>query len=106
MTDRRGDPTDHARTTRPRVGEAMKDGRSLGGYALIGVAVLALVICLGAAARGVMGWAIGAGAVALLTVAVGALWVYAERRRVARIAREYAIDPEPPGARTARTRAR
>jgi thiol:disulfide interchange protein len=99
MTDRRDDPTDHARTTLPRAGEAMKDSRSLGGYALLGVAILALVICIGAVARGVMDWATGAVAVALVTAAVGAVWVYAERRRVARVARENAIDPEPPGAR-------
>jgi cobalamin synthase len=100
MTDRRADPTDHARTTRPRVGEAMKDSRSFGGYALLGLAVLALVICLFTAARGVMDWAIAAGAVALVSAAVGSVWVYAERRRVARIAHQNAIDPEPPGART------
>ena len=99
MSDRRADPTDHARTTRPRVGEAMKDSRSLGGYALLGVAILALVICIGAAARGVMDWAIGAGAVALVTAAIGSVWVYAERKRVARVARQNAIDPEPPGMR-------
>jgi hypothetical protein len=77
----------------------MKDGRSLGGYALLGVAILALVIGIGAAARNTMDWAIGAGAVALVTAAIGSVWVYAERKRVARVASEHAIDPEPPGVR-------
>jgi hypothetical protein len=93
MSDRRDDPTDHARTTLPRAGEAMKDERSLGGYALLGVAVLALAICIGAAARGVTDWAIGAGVAALIAVVVGAVWVYAERRRVARVALENEFDP-------------
>jgi hypothetical protein len=33
------------------MGEAMKDKRSLGGYAAIGLAVVAITICLGAAAH-------------------------------------------------------
>lgn len=81
------DPMDHARTTLPRAGEAMKDRRSLGGYALIGLAVLALVICIGAAARAITDWTVGAGIVAVVTATVGSVWVYAERRRVARVAR-------------------
>ncbi len=93
MPDQVDDPTDHARTALPRAGEAMKDNRGLGGYALISVAVLALVICLGAAARGVIGWAIGAGIVAVLAAAAGSVWVYAERRRVARLARRNSLDP-------------
>jgi dolichol kinase len=97
MSDRRDDPTDHARTTRPRVGEAMKDSRSLGGYALLAIAIVALVICIGAAARGVTDWAIGAGAATLVAGAVGSVWVYAERKRVARVARRNETDPEPPG---------
>ncbi|HEY7051506.1 MAG TPA: hypothetical protein VH496_05135 [Mycobacterium sp.] len=94
MPDRRDDPTDHARTALPRAGEAMKDNRGLAGYLLLGLAVPALVICLGAAARGVSGWAIGAGVIAVLAAATGGVWVYVERRRVARVARENAIDPD------------
>lgn len=35
------DPTDHARTTIPRAGEAMKDTRGLPGYFLMGAAIVA-----------------------------------------------------------------
>lgn len=84
------DPTDHARTTIPRAGEGVKDTRSLGGYALIGLSVLSLAICIGAAARGVTDWTVGAGVVAVLTATAGSVWVYAERRRIARIAQKNA----------------
>jgi O-antigen/teichoic acid export membrane protein len=92
MPDGFDDPTDHARTTLPRAGEAMKDSRSLGGYGLLGLAVLALVICLAAAAVEVMGWALGAGVVAVLCAAVGSGWVYRRRRRIAHIARSNASE--------------
>ncbi len=72
----------------------MTDNRSLGGYALMGLAVLALVICISAAARGVTVWTVGAGIVAVVTATVGSLWVYAERRRVARVARQNAQSDE------------
>jgi len=72
----------------------MKDNRSLGGYALLGLAVLALVICIGAAARGAPGWAVGAGVAAVVTATAGSVWVYAERRRVARTARRNARPTE------------
>lgn len=84
------DPTDHARTTLPRAGEGMKDSRSLGGYALMGLAVLALSICIGAAARGVVDWTVGAGIVAVVTATAGSVWVYVGRRRVARVAQQHA----------------
>ncbi|HZQ30796.1 MAG TPA: UsfY protein [Mycobacterium sp.] len=87
MPDRLDDPTDHARTAVPRAGEAMKDNRGLPGYVLIAVAVVAVVICIVAAAVGAIGWAVGAGIVAVLAAAAGSVWVYAERRRVGRVAR-------------------
>jgi hypothetical protein len=86
VEDRYGDPTDHARTTQQRVGEGMRDTRGLPGYLLIGLGVLALVVCLAAAAYGYMGWTIAMGVVAVLAASAGSVWVFAERRRVARIA--------------------
>lgn len=94
MTNPQDDPTDHARTTLPCAGETMKDSRSLGGYALLGLAVLAMVICIGAAARAVPGWAIGAGVVTVLAAGVGSVWVYTERRRVAEVARQNELERE------------
>ena len=57
------------------------------GYVLIGAAVLAPMVCLATAATGFGGWTIAAGAVAILAAALGLVWVYAERRRVARMER-------------------
>jgi hypothetical protein len=92
MPGQRDDPTDHARTTLPRAGEAMKDNRGLTGYVLMALGILALVICIAAAATANLGWTIGAGVAALLTATAGSIWVYAERRRVARVARENSLD--------------
>jgi hypothetical protein len=80
------DPTDHARTTMPRAGEAMKDAAGLYGYALLGLAILAFVACLTAGAMGYHGWMVVAGVVALVSVAGGAVRVYARRRHIARLA--------------------
>jgi hypothetical protein len=50
------DPTDHARTTIPRAGEAMKDTRSMPGYFLMGLAIVALVACLAGAGMSQIAW--------------------------------------------------
>ncbi|HZA12033.1 UsfY protein [Mycobacterium sp.] len=92
MTDPQHDPTDVARTHQPRAGVAMKDTRGLPGYALMGAAVLALMVCLAAAAMGYQGWTITAGVIAILAAAVGSVWVFMERRRVARLAQRSPAD--------------
>ena len=85
-------PVDQARTHQPRAGAAMKDGRGLVGYLLIGLAVLFLVVCLAAAAMGNQGWTVGAAAATVLTAAVGSIWVFADRRRIARLAQRSPAD--------------
>lgn len=70
----------------------MKDTRGLPGYALIALAVPALVFGVAAAARGATYWAVGAGLAALLVAATGSVWIYIERTRVARRARYNALD--------------
>lgn len=87
MVHRNDDPTDYARTARPRMGEAMKDNRSLGGYLVMGLAVVAIAVCIGAAAGGIEALTIAAGVVAVLAAAAGSVWVYLERRRVGRMVR-------------------
>ncbi|MBV9092118.1 MAG: UsfY protein [Mycobacteriaceae bacterium] len=82
------DPTDNARTTIPRAGEAMKDTRGLPGYFLMGLAIVALVACLAAAGMSQLVWTIVLGVVAVLAAVGGSVWVYLERRRVARLARQ------------------
>ena len=92
MPDTSKDPTDHVRTHQPRAGVALKDTRGLPGYLLMGVAVLALMICLASAAMGYQGWTIAAGVVAIAASALGTVWVFAERRRIARLARRSPAD--------------
>lgn len=86
MTDNGADPVDHARTTLPRAGESMKDNRGLVGYVLMGLAIVAVAICLAAAATGHQGVTIGAGVVAVAVAVTGSVWVFVERRRTARLA--------------------
>jgi cyanate permease len=89
------DPVDHARTTVPRAGEAMKDTRGLPGYFLMGLAVVAMVACLAAAGmHGNMGWTIGLGVLAIGSAVVGSVWVYVERRRIAKLARQSPAEPK------------
>ena len=88
------DPTDHARTTIPRAGEAMKDTRSLPGYFLMGLAIVALVACLAAAGMSQIAWTVGLGVIAVVAAVAGSVWVFQQRRRVARLARQ---SPEAAG---------
>ena len=92
MPDTSENPIDHVRTHQPRAGIALKDNRGLPGYLLMGVAVLALMICLASAAMGYQGWTISAGVVAIVASALGSVWVFAQRRRIARLARQTPAD--------------
>jgi hypothetical protein len=85
-------PSDLSRTRQPRAGVAMADGRGIPGYLLVGAAVLALTICLASAAMGYQGWTIATGVIAILAAAAGSVWVYLERRRVARLAQQSLAD--------------
>ena len=92
MTDRKHDPIDAARTHQPRAGVALQDTRALPGYLLMAAVVLSLVVCLAAAATNHQGATVIAGVVAILTAALGSVWVFAERRRLARLARRSPAD--------------
>ena len=79
------DPTDHARTTIPRAGEAMKDTRSLPGFFLMGLAIVVLVAWLAAAGLSRTAWTIGLGVIAVVAAVGGSVWVFLEGRRGARV---------------------
>jgi hypothetical protein len=98
MTSSQHNPNDLARTHQPRAGVALKDTRAWPGYLLMALAVLALVICLAAAAMRYWGWTVGAGVVAIVAAAVGSVWVFAERRRVARLAQRSSADSTRTGS--------
>jgi len=70
------DPMDHARSTIPRAGEAMKDTRGLSGYFLMGLAIGALVACLAAAGVSQIAWTIGLAVIAVLAAVAGSVWVF------------------------------
>jgi uncharacterized membrane protein YcjF (UPF0283 family) len=92
MTNPQYDPIDQSRTHQPRAGAALKDTRAWPGYLLMAVAVIALVVCLVAAATGSQAVTVGAGFIAVLTAAAGSILVFTERRRVARLAQRSPAD--------------
>jgi putative flippase GtrA len=71
---------------------AIKDTRAFPGYLLMALAVLSLVICLAAAATNHQVATVIAGVVAIITAALGSVWVFAERRRLARLAKRSPAD--------------
>ena len=81
----RQNPTDHARTTHQRAGEWFKNSRDAVGLILLAVGVVAMVICLAAAAHGSTGWAILLGSVAAVAGASGMAWLLVEGRRVGKV---------------------
>lgn len=81
----RQNPTDHARTTHQRAGEWFKNSRDALGLLLLAVGVLAMVICLAAAAHGNTGSALVLGSIAIVAGGAGTTWLLIEGRRVGRV---------------------
>lgn len=79
------DHTDHCRTTQPRAGEWLKNGRGVPGIAIMAVGVLAVVSGDAGAAYRSPAWSLAMGVAALGALSVGAGWVFAEGRRVRRV---------------------
>lgn len=77
--------TDYSRTTQPRAGEWFKNSRDLIGLFLLAAGVVAVVMCLAAAAHGQRGSAVGAGIGAALALTGGATWLFIEGRRIRQI---------------------
>ncbi len=77
--------TDYSRTTQPRAGEWFKNSRDLLGLFLLAAGVVAVVMCLAAAAHGKTDSAIGAGIGAVIALTGGAAWLFIEGRRIRRI---------------------
>ncbi|CAJ1510306.1 protein UsfY [[Mycobacterium] burgundiense] len=100
MGDTTHDPVDHARTTRPRAGEAMKDGKNLPGLITMGLGVAALVICLFLFAAGHPTAGIVAAVAAALLMGGALTWMFFTHRRVSRLQHQWAAEhpeaAEPP----------
>ncbi|CAM3051044.1 membrane protein [Prescottella defluvii] len=79
------DPRDLAHTTREHPGEAIEDSRNWPGYALIGIAIVALGLTLVAAGYGFAGWAWIAGIVCGCALVAGTVLVLTEHQRVKRL---------------------
>jgi hypothetical protein len=98
MGDTSRDPVDRHRTTRPRAGESMKNTWRMPGFLLVGVGVIAFVMCLAAFALGRIGVGIAATIVTLLTAGAGIAWLAMEARRVRNAERERVTDHRGPGS--------
>jgi hypothetical protein len=102
MGDTFHDPVDHMRTTRCHAGESLINVRSWPGYLLIVLGVVAVFRCLTTFGTGHSDRGIIAGALAIVTVALGLAWLWVERRRVRRIEdRWHAEHPGVPRQRPA-----
>ncbi len=89
MGDTAKDPVDHARTTRPRAGEAMKDGTNLPGMIVTALGVVMLVITLFLFAAGNSSAGIVGAVVAAVLFVGGLSWLYFSKRRVRRLHAEW-----------------
>lgn len=85
MGDTYRDPVDHVRTTRSHAGESMIDVVSWPGYLLVVAGVIAVVGSLAAFGTGHHDQGMTTGIVAVVTMAIGLVWLAIEHRRVRRI---------------------
>lgn len=103
MGDTGNDPVDHARTTRQRAGETLKNTRSTPGLVLGGVGLVAFVVCLYLFGRGMQMGAVAAAVVTVLAAGAGVAWVLGQHRRINRVDSRWAAEhpdehSEPPTA--------
>jgi hypothetical protein len=82
MGDTHDDPTDHARTTQPHAGIAMKDNFFWPGLILLVVAMVGLISTAATAAYRHYEWLSTTVLIAVLGAVAGALWLVMENRRV------------------------
>lgn len=99
MGDTARDPLDHQRSSRPRVGQALKNPAKAPGLLLVGAGVVALAICLACFADGRVGAGIVAAVVSVLAAAAGLAWLTREARRLRELEREHGSDHSPAESR-------
>lgn len=85
MGDTFHDPVDHVRTTRSHAGESLINVRSWPGYLLIVAGVVAVFRCLVTFGTGHSDRGVIAGAIAIVALPSGLVWLWVEHRRVRRI---------------------
>ena len=84
MGDISRDPIDHARTSRPRVGQTLKTPNKFVGLLFITVGLVAFAIGLVCFAHRQAGTGVAAVVVASVAVGVGGVWLAREARRARR----------------------
>jgi hypothetical protein len=89
MGDTASDPVDHHRTTLPLAGGTMKNTAKTPGLVLVGLAVVAFVVCLASFAMRQINVGIGAAIVTLLAAGAALAWLTMEARRVRDVEREW-----------------
>lgn len=89
MEDTASDPVDHHRTTQPLAGETMTNTAKTPGLVLVGLAVVAFVVCLASFAMRQVNVGIGAAIVTLLAAGAALAWLTMEARRVRDVDREW-----------------
>src|ERR1700739_576044 len=82
MGDTHDDPTDHARTTQPHAGIAVKDNFFWPGLIFLAVATFGLISTAGVAAYRHYEWLSTSALINVLGAVAGALWLVKELRRV------------------------
>lgn len=85
MGDTFHDPVDHVRTTRTHAGESMIDVVNWPGHLLIVAGVVAVFRCLVALGTGHSSRGMIAGAIAVIALVLGLVWLTVEHRRVRKI---------------------
>ncbi len=83
------DPVDHYRTTRPHAGVTMKNTAAIPGLIFAAFGVVAFVGCLAALANQRYAWAAVCIAIAVVAAAAAATWLYAQRRRVRNVEKDW-----------------
>ena len=91
MGDTFHDPVDHVRTTRPHAGRAVIDVMGWPGYALLVAGMVAGVGCLAAFGTGHDLQGMEVAAFAVLSAALGTLWLVIEHRRIGRVNHEWHV---------------
>lgn len=89
---RKHDHTDHSRTTQPRAGQWMKNGRGLPGVLVMLLGVLPVVLFVVGAAYDSPVWAGAMGVAAVSAFAAGAAWVFLEGRRIGRFEVQWRVE--------------
>lgn len=91
MGDNSRDPIDHERTSRPRVGQALKSPAKIPGLLFVAAGVVAFVFCVALFAHGQVGAGIVAVIISLVATAIGSIWLAREARRVREIEAQHNI---------------